>query len=248
MNENSVNCPRCGNYVGAADYCEICHQKIERELSSVRKFFLIISVIGVALLVVIASELSYSYMKIGKISPTNNYGVVRIAGRVISIPFITENSLVFTIEDDSGSVDIRIYYPVFMHLKCIPEYGDYVRLVGKINYRANYYYLLVDSPNHIEIERLPTLNTTVNSLISGNFDKIRVRVQGKLHHLSKKVSWYGKLYNDSYISLYFPSYLIRLKGYSEFSVGDNITVEGVVKWYGGVGGEWEIIVSEVKKL
>lgn len=245
MNERDVNCPYCGNYIGALDYCEICHREIKRELSHMRKYFLIVAVVGLSFLIVLARLTPVHVIEIGKISPTNNYGVVKIIGRIATVPYLTESSLVFTVDDGSGLIDVRMYYPYFKLLKVLPEYGDFVELEGKIFFRGEYYYLIVDSPESVKISRLPPLNLSLISMSSDDYDKVRVIVEGKLTHLTKKESWYGRLYNNTSILLYFPSYIIQLRGYDSIKVGDEVIVTGVLKWYGGVGGSWEIIVSEV---
>ena len=247
---SDVHCPKCGAYVGAADYCEVCGSKIPRpkEIKVLRILSVSVGVFGVIALIVLASIAPYQAIEIGNISPTNNYAVVKISGRVASVPYLTESSLTFVVKDSTGSVDVRIYSPMHMNLKTIPEFGDFVELVGTVYYRGDYHYIILKSPDLLWIRRPPAINTSVDSILSGDFEGVRVRVEGYIINLEKRSSWFAELENSSRIALYFPSYLVSLEKYGNFNEGDRVIVEGVVHWYGGVGGEWEIVVSEVIPL
>ena len=244
---SDTHCPRCQAYVGAADYCEVCGSKIPKpkEIRILRTLSVSVGVFGVIALIVLASIAPYQAIAIGDISPTNNYAVVKITGRVDSVPYLTETSFGFTVSDSSGSIDVRIYSPMYLDLKTLPELGDFVELVGTVYYRGDYHYIILKSADLLTIRRPPAINTSVDSILSGDFEGVRVRVEGYITNLEKRSSWFADLENSSRIALYFPSYLVSLKDYGNFHEGDRVIVEGVVHWYGGVGGEWEIVVSEV---
>ena len=244
-------CPKCRAYVGAADYCEVCGAKIPRspQIKILRILSISAGVFGVIALIIMATVAPYQTILIGNISPTNNYAVVKITGRVSSVPYLTDTSLSFTVEDSTGAVDVRVYSPMYLHLKSLPEYGDFVELVGTIYYRGDYHYLILKSADLLKIRKTPAIQTNIDSILSGDYEGVRVKVCGIISNIEKRTSWFGELQNSSaYISLYFPSYLVTLKGYGDIKMGDEVCIEGIVHWYGGVGGEWEIVVSEVIPL
>ena len=109
---DEMACPKCGRFVGAATKCPYCGARVEKRMSLValRWAAVLLSTVGLVLLYLMAKTRDPDPVRIGEITPTMNFGVVRISGSVRNDPrpFKNGNGMSFTVSDDSGSIIVFV--------------------------------------------------------------------------------------------------------------------------------------------
>ena len=109
---DEMACPACGRFVGAATKCPYCGAKVQKRMSLValRWAAVLLSTVGLVLLYLMAKTRDPDPVLIGEITPTMNFGVVRISGSVRNDPrpFKNGNGMSFTVSDDSGSIIVFV--------------------------------------------------------------------------------------------------------------------------------------------
>ena len=181
---------------------------------------------------------------IGDIGPTYSNGIVTIEGEIINIDYYVADDeswkmLVFTVEDNTGSIDVKMYTETTDELikeKNTPAIGDECTVRGSIYIRGEELYLILESSSHLDIDRPIDLKGTAlefYDIYINDPSKIlekRVRVKGN-------VSWVEESYFDldSKVRIYFPDYVKDFAPNADIEVivGDVVKVIGITQeWYG----------------
>jgi DNA/RNA endonuclease YhcR with UshA esterase domain len=122
----------------------------------------LLATVGLALLYAMAVHRDLPLVKVGEIRPTMNFAFVRIAGRVVDDTRIFRdderiNSLRFTVEDESGVIDVIAYRQqaaALVEAGLLPRHGDVVEVAGSLGIAAEEEAVLrLQSPAQVRLTR-----------------------------------------------------------------------------------------------
>lgn len=107
-------CPACGRFAGPSDECPYCSADIPcsplRPLC--RRWGLLAVLAGLALLWFWSAVQPVRLINVAEVTPRMNYAVVRIAGEIISRPYVRvdggEGYVSFLLSDGSGTVRVSM--------------------------------------------------------------------------------------------------------------------------------------------
>ncbi len=236
-------------------YSEIVGEEEESRLYNIKNLltilFAVFIVVGVAGIAFIAPSIPPPFMKIKDIGPNGenpflNYAIVKVRGTVVRVPSISYSqgkiSLYFTIEDDTGSIDVRAYDPVaseILHSGKIPLPGYVFEGEVQVRVRETYTYLIIQSVNTYVLETKYDKPVYVSSLSTNMEQGMLVTVSGLPENLRNVSSgWLFDLRTgkDTVTVLIpeFIKYIDPVKAdwiYGNLSIGAKFNITGVVYFY-----------------
>ncbi len=241
-------CPKCGAYVGAYYACTWCKTKMPHanRLRATQVLTVLLMIAGLVSLSFYAQIEPAPRVNIGDIGPTYSYGILTIEGNVTNIDYREARDgswsmLIFTVEDETGSIDIRTYTDITRELintRNTPALGDQVSVRGSVFIRGYDLYLQLEASFHLKIERPVILETTALDLVEmydqgeTYFIEQRVRVNGTVTQIGGEGAYFDL---DNELRVYIPEYVRDFSPDKTMTVipGDFVEVVGFVEIYFG---------------
>jgi len=241
-------CPKCGAYVGAFYSCSWCHSKMPHGTRlRITQFASIIAVIaGLISLSLYARIDPAPHVNIGDINQTYSNGTVTIKGEIVNIDYIVPSDeswkiLIFTVEDKTGSIDVKAYTETTDELieeRNTPALGDDCTVRGSVFVRGDELYILLESTEYLTIKRPIdfTLNSTdLYALYENNTSDYigkRVKVNGTVSWVDTDNSYFDL---DNVVRIFYPEYVRKFSPNVIISVivGDIVEVIGLIDEYYG---------------
>jgi hypothetical protein len=142
-----ADCRSCGRFIGPVLTCPYCGAFAEGRLPLrvLRYAALAIGIAGLALLTQFARSRETPLMPLGDLTPTMNFGRVRVAGWVARAPYLATghgrtNYLSFVLDDGTNQITVAAYERIAQTLvvrKRVPERGARVEVTGTVNVGVN---------------------------------------------------------------------------------------------------------------
>ncbi|WP_297464747.1 OB-fold nucleic acid binding domain-containing protein [Thermococcus sp.] len=227
------------------------------DVSRLKYLSLIISVIGVAVLLVAAQSAQAPLVKVGDVygNYLMNYAVVRINGTVTTVPYVSESGgrlgLSFSVNDGTGGIDVRVYSPLAEEMikkGIIPFPGDNVTAEVQLRVRETYTYAILNYLdglrfNSILYSEKPETVKYLTENMSGTY----VAVEGIVDGFSNVSSGYLLTLDtgESLVTVLIPKVLLLFNNVS-VKVGDTVYAPGIVYLYKGTSPE--IVVRDLNQL
>ncbi len=227
------------------------------DVSKLKYISLLISVIGVALLLVAAQGAQAPLMKVGDVygNYLMNYAVVRVQGTVTGVPRVAETGgklgLTFSVSDGSGTIDIRVYSPLadkMIKEGLVPFPGDNITAEVQLRVRETYTYAMLNYLGGLKFnsrlyKEKPKLVTSLNESMANTY----VAVKGIVTEFSNVSSGYLLTLDtgEARVTVLIPRVLLVFNNVST-KVGDTIYAPGIVYLYHGSSPE--IVVRNLTDL
>ncbi len=256
---SSSECPSCGRFVGPRERCPYCGADVGQRLA-VRVFkygSLAMAIGGLAVLLFAATRSEVPRVEIGNLSGTMNWAYVRIEG-VVTRQLAhdeTGKTLRFWVEDGTGEIMVTAYGPeaeMLLAEGLVPAMGDKVVVEGTLRVKEDFQYLILDVPQHMEIEPTEPVMVVIAAVDAGLLHQ-KVTVRGVVR--DERVPYEGlrilALRDDTgAIDVTLPSAATALSGeLPDLAVGQSLQVTGAVDLYRGtpqisVGRGSDLVVLE----
>ncbi len=227
------------------------------DMSKLKYLSVLISVIGVALLLVAAQGAQAPLMKVSDVygNYLMNYAVVRVNGTVTGVPRVSDTGgklgLTFSVSDGSGTIDVRVYSPLadkMIKEGLVPFPGDNITAEVQLRVRETYTYAMLNYLGGLKFnsklyEEKPKLVGFLNESMANTY----VAVKGIVTEFSNVSSGYlltldtGK----ARVTVLIPRVLLVFNNVST-KVGDTVYAPGIVYLYRGSSPE--IIVRNLTDL
>ncbi|ASJ08073.1 hypothetical protein A3L11_02065 [Thermococcus siculi] len=227
------------------------------DMSRLKYLALIISVIGVAVLLVAAQSAQAPLMKVSDVygNYMMNYAVVRINGTVTSVPYVSETGgrlgLTFSVNDGTGNIDVRVYSPLAEEMikkGIIPFPGDNVTAEVQLRVRETYTYAILNYLDGLKFNsKLYSENPETVRYLTENMSNTYVAVEGIVTEFSNVSSGYLLTLDtgESLVTVLIPRVLLVFDNVS-VKVGDTVYAPGIVYLYKGTSPE--IVVRDLSEL
>jgi DNA/RNA endonuclease YhcR with UshA esterase domain len=227
------------------------------DVSRLKYFSILLSVIGVAVLLVAAQGAQAPLMHVSEVTGNYmmNYAVVRLSGTVASVPYVSTTggkiTLTFAINDGTGQIDVRVYSPVadrMIERGVIPFPGDNVTAEVQLRVRETYTYAMLQYLEGLKFNRkLYSENPPTVKELTENMSNTYVAVQGIVTEVSNVSSGYLLTVDTGVapVTVLIPRVLL-LKGNVSVKVGDTVYAPGVVYLYKGTSPE--IVVRSLEQF
>lgn len=228
------------------------------DVSKLKYLSLLLSVIGVAVLLVAAqSAQAPPLMKVSDVTGNYmmNYAVVRLSGTISSVPYVSESggklSLTFTIDDGTGQMDVRVYSPLadeMVEKGVIPFPGDNVTAEVQLRVRETYTYAILQYLGGLEFNnKLYSESPKTVMELTENMSNTYVAVQGVVTEFSNVSSGYLLTVDTGVapVTVLIPRVLL-IKNNVSVKVGDTVYAPGIVYLYKGTSPE--IVVRSLEQF
>lgn len=197
QNRAETICSACGRFIGSWERCPFCRhfnpkRPIVRAIKYSTPFLAILGIIGLSFL---GRWYGTPAVKIESLGRKSNFAQVRIEGRVSAdIRFYSADaqgrpsSLEFEVDDGSGLIRVRCYedaYEEMLAAEKIPARGDRVSLVGNYQYKAKRQFIILSSPQDLQIAReMPDIATPIRKAINAGWEGLeegtRLKITGRV--------------------------------------------------------------------
>jgi len=219
------------------------------DISKLKVLSLILAVVGLAVILIAAQSAQAPLAKVGDVygNYLMNYAVVRVEGNVSEVPSVSESggklSVIFSVSDGTGSLDIRVYSPVaerMIRAGAVPMPGDRVEAEVQLRVRETYTYGILNYLGGLKFMRKvyspnPERVNSLDKSLSHRY----VTVEGMVED-SREVSR-GLLFDvdtgAGKVTVLLPKVLYVLSGRPNVTAGDSVSVAGVVYLYKGTSPE-----------
>lgn len=236
-----ATCPSCGRFVGPLGKCPYCGADIKKRvpLRYLKLACLILAILGVVILVFVASGAATPTTKIGNIGATMNYAYVRLEGTVTRGPLYDADaqSLRFYVADDTGEIQAGAFREVTQDLVAagkIPTVGDRVILEGTLRVRDDFTSFNLSSAGRVEIIP-PTANEITIGEVGYDDELHYVVLQGDVRDIRQPYEGLTLItLGDAAgeLDVAFSSDLETLHGaLPVFELGDAVAVKGIVTYF-----------------
>ncbi|ASJ01795.1 hypothetical protein A3L09_00225 [Thermococcus profundus] len=227
------------------------------DVSRLKYLSLLLSVIGVAVLLVVAQGAQAPLMDVKEVTGNYmmNYAVVRLSGTVASVPYVSESggklSLTFTIDDGTGQMDVRVYSPLadeMIERGMVPFPGDNVTAEVQLRVRETYTYAMLQYLEGLKFNsKLYSENPETVKELTENMSNTYVAVQGIVTALSNVSSGYLLTVDTGLapVTVLIPRVLL-IKNNVSVKVGDTVYAPGIVYLYKGTSPE--IVVRSLEQF
>ncbi|BAD86237.1 hypothetical protein TK2048 [Thermococcus kodakarensis KOD1] len=227
------------------------------DVSKLKYLSLLLSVIGVAVLLVAAQSAQAPLMKVSDVTGNYmmNYAVVRLSGTISSVPYVSESggklSLTFTIDDGTGQMDVRVYSPLadeMVEKGVIPFPGDNVTAEVQLRVRETYTYAILQYLGGLEFNnKLYSESPKTVMELTENMSNTYVAVQGVVTEFSNVSSGYLLTVDTGVapVTVLIPRVLL-IKNNVSVKVGDTVYAPGIVYLYKGTSPE--IVVRSLEQF
>ncbi|CAD5245202.1 OB-fold nucleic acid binding domain-containing protein [Thermococcus camini] len=226
-------------------------------VSRIKYLSVLLSVIGVALLLVAAQSAQAPLVRVSDVygNYLMNYAVVRINGTVITVPYVSQTGgklgLTFTVDDGTGQIDVRVYSPLadeMIRKGLVPFPGDGVTAEVQLRVRETYTYSMLQYLGGLHFRsKLHSENPPLFKSLNANMSNTYVAVEGIVTKFSNVSSGYLLTVDtgDSQVSVLVPRVLLVFSNLS-VKVGDTVYAPGIVYLYKGTSPE--IVVRNLSQL
>lgn len=227
------------------------------DVSKLKYLSLLLSVIGVAVLLVAAQSAQAPLMKVSDVTGNYmmNYAVVRLSGTIASVPYVSESggklSLTFTIDDGTGQMDVRVYSPLadeMVEKGVIPFPGDNVTAEVQLRVRETYTYAILQYLGGLEFNnKLYSESPKTVMELTEDMANTYVAVQGVVTELSNVSSGYLLTVDTGVapVTVLIPRVLL-IKNNISVKAGDMVYAPGIVYLYKGTSPE--IVVRSLEQF
>ena len=227
------------------------------DVSRLKYLSLLISVIGVAILLMVAQTAQAPLTKVNDVygNYLMNYAVVRINGTVVSVPYVSSTggrlSITFTVDDGTGQIDVRVYSPLAEEMiakNLVPFPGDNVTAEVQLRVRETYTYAILQ---HLEglkfVSKVYSSRPEKVSSLTPEMANLYVAVEGIVTRVSNISS--GLLLTvdtgESRVAVLVPRVLLVGNNIT-LKTGDTVYAPGIVHLYRGSSPE--IVVRDINKF
>ncbi|MBP1911373.1 hypothetical protein [Thermococcus stetteri] len=227
------------------------------DVSKLKYLSILLSVIGVAVLLVAAQGAQAPLMKVSDVTGNYlmNYAVVRLSGVVASVPHVSLSggkiTLTFTIDDGTGQMDVRVYSPLadeMIKKGVIPFPGDNITAEVQLRVRETYTYAMLQHLEGLKFRsKLYSENPPTVKELTENMNNTYVAVQGIVTEFPNVSSGYLLTVDTGVapVTVLIPKVLL-LKNNVSVKVGDTVYAPGVVYLYKGTSPE--IVVRSLEQF
>ena len=201
-----LNCPKCGQFMGPSNLCPYCRTRVKNRLdiNTLKAISLLVSVLGVASLLVWAHFKDHGQWDIEDLSKKQNYAFLEFEGVVVEDPryYVTftesgdslPGSVSFKIDDGTGLIEVKAYQEVAKEIvreKKIPSNGDRVRVAGSVTFRGRDMSVMLQDVSLLEIlTEDPDLTINIRDIHNkgedANLSGKRVKVTGTFPGIIKQ--------------------------------------------------------------
>lgn len=168
-------CGKCGRFTGALNRCPHCGARVEKKMSlrAIRWAAVLLATVGLGLLYLMARSQVVPFIQIGEITPTMNFGYVRIKGVVNGDARIFKQggslrSVTFYVDDGTGEIPVRAYKhqaEVLVARNQLPRSGDQIEVAGSLSVSADDNIALrLQIPEQLVLQRLSNPSTLLAAL------------------------------------------------------------------------------------
>ncbi len=227
------------------------------DVSRLKYFSLLLSIIGVAVLLVAAQGAQAPLVKVSDVygNYLMNYAVVRINGTVTTVPYVSQTggklSITFTVDDGTGQMDVRVYSPLadeMIKKGLVPFPGDEVTAEVQLRVRETYTYSMLQYLEGLHFRsKLYSDRPPLVKSLNANMSNTYVAVEGIVTEFSNVSSGYLMTVDtgESLVSVLVPRVLLVFNNLS-VKVGDTLYAPGIVYLYKGTSPE--IVVRNLSQL
>lgn len=227
------------------------------DVSRLKYLSLLLSVIGVAVLLVAAQGAQAPLVKVSDVygNYLMNYAVVRINGTVTTVPYVSQTggklSVTFTVDDGTGGMDVRVYSPLadeMIKKGLVPFPGDNVTAEVQLRVRETYTYSMLQYLGGLQFRsKLYSENPPRVKSLDKDMAGTYVAVEGIVTEFSNVSSGYLMTVDtgESLVTVLVPRVLLVFNNLS-VKVGDTLYAPGVVYLYKGTSPE--IVVRNLTQL
>ncbi|ASJ05414.1 OB-fold nucleic acid binding domain-containing protein [Thermococcus barossii] len=227
------------------------------DVSRLKYLSLLLSVIGVAVLLVAAQSAQAPLVRVSDVygNYLMNYAVVRINGTVVTVPYVSQTGgklgITFTVDDGTGQIDVRVYSPLadeMIRRGLVPFPGDEITAEVQLRVRETYTYSMLQYLGGLEFRsKLYSENPPLVKSLTVNMSNTYVAVEGIVTGFSNVSSGYLLTVDtgDSSVSVLIPRVLLVFNNLS-VKVGDTLYAPGIVYLYKGTSPE--IVVRNLTQL
>jgi DNA/RNA endonuclease YhcR with UshA esterase domain len=218
---------------------------------------LLLAIAGLAVLLLIARQSQAPTVRIGDLSGTMNWAYVRIVGVLTRQPAYDTDTgtLRLWVGDDTGEMMVTAYRSeadwLIAH-DLVPVMGDGVVLEGTLRIKEDFHYLVLDVPQHAEIQPAEAVELPIAEVNGGRSEK-KVTVRGVIR--DDRTPYDGlrilTLRDESgKIDLTLPTEAAPITGaWPELRVGQPVQATGALDHYKGtpqisVGRSSDLIVLD----
>ncbi|EEB73572.1 DNA-binding protein [Thermococcus sp. AM4] len=226
------------------------------DVSKLKYVSLVIAVLGVALILIAAQGAQAPMAKISDVygNYLMNYAVVRVEGNVVSVPYVSETggklSVTFSVNDGTGSIDIRVYSPLAEKLieeGKVPFPGDRIEAEIQLRVRETYTYGMLQYLDGLKfISKAYSSNPPKVTTLTEKMANEYVYTEGLVTSLNNVSS--GILMEvdtgSGKVTVLIPKVLLVVGKAPEVALGDQVKAAGVVYLY--KGSSPEIVVRDLK--
>ncbi len=196
QNTAETTCASCGRFIASWERCPFCrHFNPKRPIIRLLKYSTpILTILGILLLGHMGRTQGITEVKIAALGRKTNFAQVQIKGRVNEeVRFhaadpeslMGSSSLEFEVDDGTGLIRVRCYEEPYENLLAagkIPGFNDRVAVVGNYQFKAKRQFMILGSPDDVQIERQqPATYTPINQLNDIRISEFRrVKVAGRI--------------------------------------------------------------------
>lgn len=227
------------------------------DVSRLKYISLLLSVIGVAIILVAAQSAQAPLMKVSDVygNYMMNYAVVRVSGTVASVPYVSQSggkiTVTFTVDDGTGQIDVRVYSPLadeMLKKGVIPFPGDNVTAEVQLRVRETYTYAMLQYLEGLKFNsKLYSESPQVVKSLTTDMANTYAAVEGIVTEFSNVSSGYLLTVDtgESEVTVLVPTVLLVFNDFN-VKVGDTIYAPGVVYLYKGTSPE--IVVRDLSQV
>lgn len=181
--ETAGRCPSCGRFVGPYACCPHCGADVGQRFAvrTLKYGSLLLTVAGLAILLLIAARSEVPAVQIGDLAATMNWAYVRVEGVVSRQPVYDpgEASFTFWMWDGTGeimTVAYRAEAEALLARDPLPVMGDAVSVVGTLRIKEDFAYLVLNDPEQLEVQLVEPLAKGAAEIDAGQrYQKVRLR-------------------------------------------------------------------------
>ena len=215
QNRHETECSACGRFIGSWERCPFCrHWNPKRwQVRLIKYSTPILAILGLVLLSFLGKTYGVQSVKIKDLNRKSNYAHIRLTGRVsgdirfhasaTATAMATDTdaasdtdsssagSLEFEVDDGTDTIRVRAYDDVSREVQAagkIPGFGDQVELIGSYQYKARRHFIILGSPNDLQIRReRPETATPIGWLRTpeekGLKENQRLKITGRIQNV-----------------------------------------------------------------
>ncbi len=258
--DGEVTCPSCGRFAGTYERCPFCGAGMQVRLSIrvLRRLSVAVGILGVLMVWWAAKNMEIPLREVASFSPTQNFAILRVRGKIVSGPFYGDrgDSFYIGLDDGTGRINVKAYGSTAVQLKALalnPQ--DQVEAQGSIRIMAGrkpaMSLRIASDVRVIERSKAPPPR---RELSATPIDKItqemasnrgKARIEGVVEKVWTTSSGMGSMVKDSTGSLLiwmFSKELGRIPDLSTtLAPGNRVQITGRLNIYSKRGGSEQVL-------